>query len=76
MTLETRIDVLTEMAAIWIADAFDGDCDLEDDEREMEEENQLARPGIANWREDEDMEDEGVSPGFLHVDGAWRGMPA
>lgn len=76
MTLETRTVSLTELVAIWIANAVDGDCDLEDDEREPEAENDISIPGPVNWREDEDMEDEGVSPGFLHIDGAWRGMPA
>lgn len=65
------MSVWTEMAAIWLADAIEGDCDMEP---EPETVDRAACPTIL--ADDEDMEDEGAPPGFLHRNGAWMGRAA
>ena len=63
--------IWTEMAAIWLADAIEGDCDMEPQDMEPEPEGDGTRPPV--WGDDDDMEAEGVAPGFLHRNGAWVG---
>ena len=58
---------MIEQAYLWIADAIDGDCDLEPEPREESCDDEGAL---------DEQEWEGASCGFLHRDGRWRGSAA
>lgn len=67
-------DTLSLLALVWIADALEGDCDLEPEPEDMRPGPQQAAYAIAHWGECDDLEPEGCRPGFLHRAGHWVGV--